>query len=323
MGMKGQVLGDRYDKIEVTIQKSMCTKEKTKQKRREKRDKKEETKKETKKKRKESRNEKRETKKETKEMEWFGCCDEVGCDKEERMKKLAVLLCVGAMMFGLSACGSGNEEQGKSAGVENGGGAEGADVMSGSEKADGNGAAAAGAGTDGSGTAGSAEGGKSAAGSEALAGTEGDSNEILTLKSVILDTIGDQNYYPDVTVEADQLEEIFGITPEMYDEYLAEVSQDGTNVDTLLIIKAKDDKVEAVQEAMFAYRDAKEKATLEDPRNIGKVQASRIETNGNYVSFVQLGGDVTAALTSGEDAVIEQCLQMNELVLEVIAQNVY
>ena len=109
----------------------------------------------------------------------------------------------------------------------------------------------------------------------------------------------------------------------MYDEYLAEVSQDGTNVDTLLIIKAKDDKVEAVQEAMFAYRDAKEKATLEDPRNIGKVQASRIETNGNYVSFVQLGGDVTAALTSGEDAVIEQCLQMNELVLEVIAQNVY
>ena len=217
------------------------------------------------------------------------------------MKKLTVWLCVGVMMLGLSACGTGNEDKGKSAGVENGGGSEGADMMSGSEKTD----------------------GSEAAGSEALADTDGGGNKLITLKSVILDTIGNQNYYPDVTVEADQLEEIFGITPEMYDEYLAEVCQDGTNVDTLLIIEAKDDKVEAVQEAMFAYRDAKEKTTLEDSRNIGKVRASRIETNGNYVSFVQLGGDVTAALVSGEDAVIEQCLQINELVLEVIAQNVY
>ena len=91
----------------------------------------------------------------------------------------------------------------------------------------------------------------------------------------------------------------------------------------LLIIQAKDDKVEAVQEALYEYWDAKVSDTTQDSRNIGKVQASRIETNGNYVSFVQLGGDITAALASGEDAVIEQCLQMNELVLEVIAQNVH
>ena len=208
------------------------------------------------------------------------------------MKKI-VWLYIGMLMLGLSACGKGNEEQGQKAAVESGAGAEGADMTSGSET------------TAGTGSVG------------------GESNNILDLKSMIIDTIGEQNYYPDMAVEAEQLEEIFGITSEMYSDFLGEVCQDGTNVDTLLIIEAKDDKVEAVQEAMFAYRDAKEKATLEDSRNIGKVRASRIETNGNYVSFVQLGGDVTAALTSGEDAVIEQCLQINELVLEVIAQNVY
>lgn len=221
------------------------------------------------------------------------------------MKKLSIWLCVSVMMLGLSACGMGNEEQGKSSVVESDEERTGAGKASGSGTADGNSAAGA------------------VAGIEAFDGTEGDGNKIVTLKSVIVGTIGEQNYYPDVAVEAEQLEEIFGIAPEMYDEYLAEVSQDGTNVDTLLIIKAKDDKVEAVQEAMFLYRDAKEKASLEDSRNIGKVRASRIETNGNYVSFVQLGGDVSAALASGEDAVIEQCLQMNELVLEVIAQNVH
>lgn len=212
--------------------------------------------------------------------------------KEETMKKI-VWLYIGMLMLGLSACGKGNEGQGQKAAVESGTGAEGTDMTSGIET------------TVGTGSVG------------------GESNNISALKSMIIDTIGEQNYYPDMAVEAEQLEEIFGITSEMYRDFLGEVCQDGTNVDTLLIIEAKDDKVEAVQEAMFAYRDAKEKATLEDSRNIGKVRASRIETNGNYVSFVQLGGDVTAALTSGEDAVIEQCLQINELVLEVIAQNVY
>lgn len=205
------------------------------------------------------------------------------------MKKI-VWLYIGMLMLGLSACGKGNEEQGQKAAVESG---TGADMASGRQETAGTGALG------------------------------GESNNISALKSIIIDTIGKQNYYPDMAVEAEQLEEIFGITSEMYKDFLGEVCQDGTNVDTLLIIEAKDDKVEAVQEAMFAYRDAKEKATLEDSRNIGKVRASRIETNGNYVSFVQLGGDVTAALASGEDAVIEQCLQINELVLEVIAQNVY
>ena len=38
-------------------------------------------------------------KEETKEREWFWCCEEVGCDKEERMKKLTVWLCDGDCVF--------------------------------------------------------------------------------------------------------------------------------------------------------------------------------------------------------------------------------
>ena len=218
------------------------------------------------------------------------------------MKKLMSWLCICMMLFGLSACGTGDEEQDRKAAVESDEGTKSAVETNGDNKSP--------TGSEG-------------IEKESLEATEGAGNKLLDLKSVMVETIGAQNYYPDTVVEPDQLEEIFGITAEMYDDYLAEVSQDGINVDTLLIIKAKDDKVEAVQEAMFAYRDKKEKAALEDSRNIGKVRASRIETNGKYVSIVQLGGDVTAALTSGEDAVIEQCLQINELVLEVIAQNVY
>ena len=229
------------------------------------------------------------------------------------MKKLVIGLCVSMILLGLSACGTGNEDQRKNAAVESG--EENTDVGSAGGKQ-----SAGTAVTDADEKQGD---GKAATGNETIVDTESGSNKMFALKEFIIGTIGQQNYYPDVTVEAEQLEEIFGIAPEMYDEYLAEVSQDGTNVDTLLIIKAKDDKVEAVQEALYAYREAKEKATLEDYRNIGKVKASRIETNGNFVSFVQLGGDTAAALEAGEDAVIEQCLQMNELVLEVIAQNVH
>ena len=95
------------------------------------------------------------------------------------MKKI-VWLYIGMLMLGLSACGKGNEEQGQKAAVESGAGAEGTDMTSGSET------------TAGTGSVG------------------GESNNILDLKSIIIDTIGKQNYYPDVTVEAEQLEEIFG-----------------------------------------------------------------------------------------------------------------
>ena len=128
----------------------------------------------------------------------------------------------------------------------------------------------------------------------------------------------DGDYWPDTALLPDMLEMTFGISSDMYEDYMAEVPMISENVDTLLIVRAKDDKVEAVRDALEAYRDAQINNTMQYPMNVGKVQASRIETVGNYVMFVQLGGDTMQAAEEGDEAVVAMCQEINDKAVEAI-----
>lgn len=226
------------------------------------------------------------------------------------MKKIVVYLCLGAMMLGLTACGGNDEsrqnaESTVEATVESS--AEGNQIET----------EATVEGTEGAGTEeiGTAEG-------EMMDVTAGWSEEMEGVKAAVVAAVGVDNYFPSMAVDPETLEMLFGLTSDMYDDYLAEIPMISTNVDTLLIVKAKDDKVEAVQEVLNSYRDMKVNDTMQYPMNVGKTQASRIETFGNYVCFVMLGGETMTALETGDEAVVELCQQANELALEVISQNV-
>jgi len=147
------------------------------------------------------------------------------------------------------------------------------------------------------------------------------SEEMTGLRQAVVDTLGDQ-YWPNMQVDAETLEMVFGVTPDMYDDYMAEMPMISTNVDTLLIIKAKDDKIAAVEEALNAYRDSKVGDTMQYPTNLGKIQASRIQTFGKYVCFVQLGADNLADEDMTEEESLTKCQEQNDSVLEVIGKNV-
>ncbi len=137
------------------------------------------------------------------------------------------------------------------------------------------------------------------------------------VKAALVETLG-EDYWPNTEIPAEMLTDIYGISSDMYEEYYAEMPMISTNVDTVIIIKAKEDQVTAVEEALNAYREMMVNDTMQYPMNVGKIQASRIETFGQYVCFVQLGADTMAAAELGDDAVVEQCQQTNELALEII-----
>ena len=137
------------------------------------------------------------------------------------------------------------------------------------------------------------------------------------VKNALVETLG-ENYWPNTEIPADFLKDIYGISEDMYEEYYAEMPMISTNVDTVIIVKAKEDQITAVEDALKAYREVMVNDTMQYPMNVGKIQASRIETFGPYVCFVQLGADTMEASETGDDAVIEQCQEANELALEVI-----
>lgn len=138
-------------------------------------------------------------------------------------------------------------------------------------------------------------------------------------KEAVINALGD-NYWPDSEIPEEMLNDTFGVSADLYDGYLGESPMISVNVDTLLIIHAKDGKVEEVENALNAYRDQMVNDTMQYPMNLGKIQASRIERVGDYVCFVQLGADTSAAEEQGEEAVITYCQEQNELALEAVRQ---
>lgn len=220
------------------------------------------------------------------------------------MKKLSLFAAMGLLVMSLAACGRGNEN------AETNESTQSTETQQTTEQQS----------TESQETQESADnGGQSTGSGEYMDISNGWSDEMTAVRTAIVDALG-ENYWPSMILEPELLEGNFGLTADMYDDYLAEMPMISTNVDTLLIIHAKDGKVEDVEAALNAYRENLINDTMQYPQNLSKIQASRIETIGSYVCFVQLGGDAIEA--EDEEAAIEKCLEQNELVVELIRQNV-
>lgn len=230
------------------------------------------------------------------------------------MKKRVVLMCVGLVALSLAACGGdGSQESGgESTGQTQESGAQGDEAQIGSDSGAEEDSTQGSPDQDGAQDSGTAGGDDSGINYE-----EGWSQEMEGLKSAVVGQLGD-DYWPNMPLLPDMLEMSFGITSDMYDDYMAEMPMISANVDTLLIVRAKDDKVETVREALEAYRDVQINDAMQYPMNVGKVQASRIETIGNYVIFAQLGADTQEASEEGDEAVIAKCQEVNDSVIETI-----
>lgn len=213
------------------------------------------------------------------------------------MKKAVVCLCVGMLMFGLAACGNDAGGQGGSNPQES---------------------PAAGGNVAG-------QGGATAQPDEGSVGNDGQeftgewSEEMDGLRAAVVEALG-ENYWPNMQLDPEMLQTFYGIGSELYEDYMAETPMISANVDTLVIVKAKADKVDAVEKALNAYRDNQINNALQYPMNMGKVQASSVEKIGNYVIFAQLGGDVMNAMEISDEAVITQCQEANKLAIDTIRQ---
>lgn len=216
------------------------------------------------------------------------------------MKKATAFVCMMVLCAALSACGKdngGGGQQTESTITENSTESAAGDIAGDGETEE---------GTAGSGTE-----------EEADPALVQWSEEMQNVRQAVADALG-ENYWPDYAITPEMLEGTFGISAELYDDYMGEMPMISTNVDTLIVIKAKEGKVQEVEDALNAYRDRLVDDTMQYPMNLGKIQASRIDVSGNYVSFVQLGADVMDIMEQGDEAVIEYCLEQNELAIEVI-----
>lgn len=148
---------------------------------------------------------------------------------------------------------------------------------------------------------------------------EGWTEDMEAVKKAVTDYLG-EDYWPNTAMPPEVLESLVGISPDMYEDYFAEMPMISTNVDTLIVIKAWEDQADAVEDALLAYHDRNVSNTMQYPQNVGKIQAARVERIGNYVIFAQLGADTSAISEEGDqEVIIAHCQEVNDLIIEMIS----
>ena len=84
---------------------------------------------------------------------------------------------------------------------------------------------------------------------------------------------------------ADELQE----QKQLREEYVAEMPMIGAHPDKVLIVKAKDGKVEDVVAQLEAARTDMIENGLHYPMNLEKVQSAKVVSKGNYAAFLLVG----------------------------------
>lgn len=154
-------------------------------------------------------------------------------------------------------------------------------------------------------------------GGDFMEGEAGFSEEMTGLRDAVMQELQD-DYWPNMQIPAEMLESVYGLNSDMYVDFMGEMPMMSTQVDSLLIVKAAEGQVEAVESALQAYRDNMINNSLQYPMNLGKVQGSMVERVGDYVILSVLGGDVLDAADAGNEEIIKQCQEHNQRAINAI-----
>ncbi len=125
-------------------------------------------------------------------------------------------------------------------------------------------------------------------------------------------------YVPEMQQDAEYISNIYGISEDMYEEAIAEISMMSVHVDTFVAIKAKEGQADAVEQKLTEYREYLLNDTLQYPMNIPKIQASQVVREGDYVFFVQLGHVENDMLD--EDELLKKYQESNQLAVDAIQE---
>ncbi len=121
---------------------------------------------------------------------------------------------------------------------------------------------------------------------------EDDENKTATEKVLqAIKTVYGESYLPNVTIEQELLETQFGLSTDTYVEAAGEVPMISTNPDTVLVVKAVTGKEGDVKAALEAYRSKLINDSANYPMNLEKINAAKVESEGEYVAFLLVGAN--------------------------------
>lgn len=108
-----------------------------------------------------------------------------------------------------------------------------------------------------------------------------------------------KGYIPERELSEDEIQELTGITPDMYDEILAEAGPDDSSPDIFIAVEAEEGMADEVKEKLEVFKtQAGDRFT--DEKYSNKLAAARVYQTGDYVFMMVLGDETMWEGTEGE-----------------------
>lgn len=164
----------------------------------------------------------------------------------------------------------------------------------------------------------------------ACGGQRGGGSENITAESIVAAKIDlkelhdfvkeayGEAYIPSFPYDAQALHDVFGISEDLYEEFVAEGPMISVHVDTFLAVKAREGKGEAVEKILTDYRTRLLEDSVQYPMNQSKVKASSVIRYGDYVFFIMLGTPSKETEEQGEEAALKSAQEENQKAVDVI-----
>lgn len=140
---------------------------------------------------------------------------------------------------------------------------------------------------------------------------------LVDIHEAVKEAYGDA-YYPSMQYDETQIEELFGLSSDLYDEIIAEGPMISVHVDTFIAVKAKEGKVDEVESKLNEYRDTLINDAMQYPTNKIKIEASKVVKKGNYVFFILLGEIPMEVQEQGDEAILEEAKNQVNIAVEAI-----
>ena len=98
-----------------------------------------------------------------------------------------------------------------------------------------------------------------------------------------------EDYLPNMPIEEEMVKETFKLDLGLVEEYVAEMPMIGFHPDKVLIVKAKEGKIDEVVAQLEAAKTEMVENGINYPANLEKVQATKVVSKGNYAAFFMVG----------------------------------
>lgn len=142
--------------------------------------------------------------------------------------------------------------------------------------------------------------------------------------NAVKDELG-ENYYPNMPLEKEYLEQIYGVPAGSYETFYGEAPMISANVDTLIVVKPAEGQTDTVVDALTSYRQSLIDDSFQYPKNVPVIQNSEVYTTGDYVVFMCLAGNIMTSDEPTEEEMAEAVkttMERAKAVIEVaIEQN--